>query len=144
VGHRTKVLSGRLARGEGGSAPSVEPATGEPSSADRDAMRGLRGRPTAEPPPRSARWADRASTSARAEVSARAVAIAENAPRSRSWSISEGGKVRPGTQQVATHLVESELNEAAGMHVAPLRRAAAQRVARRLSFIQAGAVGVSV
>jgi benzaldehyde dehydrogenase (NAD) len=137
---RGKVFSGGWRPAEGGTAPVMEPATGavigSTGIADAADVHAAAARAAAA----QREWAGRPH-SQRAEVMRRAAAVwREHAAEIEGWSTREGGKVGPAAQ-FETHLVESELFEAAGLP----SRAYGELLpseSPRLSFVQRVPVGV--
>jgi benzaldehyde dehydrogenase (NAD) len=135
-----KVFSGGWRTPGGGDAPVVEPATGGDLGRTGIANAGDIAAACARAAAAQPEWAALAHP-ARADVMRRAAAIwREHAAEIESWSIREGGKVGPAAQ-FETHLVESELFEAAALPSRPYGELLPSE-APRLSFIQRVPVGV--
>jgi benzaldehyde dehydrogenase (NAD) len=134
-----KVFSGGW-RAAGRVAAVSEPATGSQIGSTGIADAGDIAAAAERAAAAQADWAAQPH-SARAEVMRRAAAIwREHAAEIESWSTREGGKVGPAAQ-FETHLVESELFEAAGLPSRPSGDLLPSE-SPRLSFIERVPVGV--
>ncbi|HEX4831580.1 MAG TPA: aldehyde dehydrogenase family protein [Trebonia sp.] len=137
---RARVYSGGWVTASGGDAPVTEPATGAELSRIGIAGAGDVARAVAVAAAAQRDWAARPHSERAAVLRRAAVIWADNAAEIERWAIRESGKVVPAAQ-FETHLVTSELNEAATLPSRPYGELIPSE-SPRLSFTERIPVGV--